>query len=720
MASQIVRFPAPGCIVEFMQGGRPVQAWVMGEQSGNLRLYTINKRETKLPAGRLLPWSGPMYGAGASRAEMDERLEDARAKREEIARNIDLAQLWELAQGEVTQADVTWFAELVWPEPDVDMVAALGQAMLAQKTHFKFNPPYFEIFTEQQVAERGEKQAREDRLNEIVTAGSEFFRRLLESARGRGPLEEKDLPEPDLAEELKRILMSRIADPDAHDGEGVWKILTKSLTAKDVQKNLGEDPHLAVRLAVSWGIVPEHYNFLLDRAGYERGDDWAAGGEAFVEGLQAGLREHLPELPRLGEAPGTSAGAAGERVFVSVDPESTIDYDDAFCVHETSENGGYEANLAIACPAWRWPFGEAFDKQVLRRASSLYLPEGDLFMLPRRLCLESYSLKAGEERPAMLLSIRLDNDLNILEIRPQLVRLALAANLGLAQCEATLAGQPDAASAPYAPMLASALALARRLREKRIGNGAVITERVDPEMLLRQENNETLIDICPGENYENSQLLVGELMILANAAMADWATARAVPLLFRHQVVSLPKESSGVWTEPHEIHRVLKGVPPARLGVEARPHAGVGVPAYTSLTAPMRRYPDLINQAQVLSYITDGAPRLNAKELEALLSVVSARQDAVSQVQRFRTRYWKLLYLQQQDQRSKGLHYWEAVVTDENNAFVTVVLRLTGIVLRGPRQLFGDRVVVGSTVGVRVGKINPLRNEIQIMEIVDY
>ena len=708
MASQIVRFPAPGCIVEFMQGGRPALAWVMGEQSGNLRLYTANKRETKLQASRLLPWSGPMYGANASRAEMDERLEQHRARREELARDIDLSELWELAQGEVPQADITWFAELLWPEPDADHLAALGQAMIAQKTHFKFSPPYFEIFTAEQVDERERKQSREGHLAELAAAGSDFFRRLLESSRTRAPLEEKYLPQPELAEELKSLLMNRIADPDVHDADNIWKSLTKNLAAKNLPRSIEDDPHLAMRLAVSWGIVPEHYNFLLDRAGYERGDAWPAEGKAGVQAFIGELSGRLGELPSLADG----------RAFVSIDPESTEDFDDALFVRETPE--GFEAGLAIACPAWGWPFGETFDKQVLRRASSLYLPEGDLYMLPRSLCLESYSLKAGAERPVMLLDFSLDKELNVTGVSPALGSLTVAANLHLGQCEATLDGRPDADSAPHAPVLASALKLAQGLRQKRIANGAVITERVDPELSLKEENGELTVELKEGKNYENSQLLVGELMILANTAMAEWAGANGLPLFFRSQVASLPKESSGVWTEPQDIHRVLKGVPPARLCTEPRQHAGVGAAAYTSLTAPMRRYPDLVNQAQVVSYISEGRPRLDKTEMDALLAQVSARQDAVGQVQRFRTRYWKLLYLQQQDQRSKGLNYWESVITDENNVFVTAVLRETGIILRGPRQLFGDRVVLGATVGIRVGKISPLRNEIQIMEVVDY
>lgn len=708
MSKQIIRFPAPGCVVEFMQGGRSVQAWVQGEQGGSLRLYTINKRETKLQASRLLPWSGPQYSPGASRSEIEERLESARAKREEIAAALDLSQLWELAQGEVRQAELGWFAELVWPEPDIDQVAALGQAMLAQKTHFKFSQPYFEIFTAEEVQEREEKQSKAEHAGEIIAIGGEFFRHLLEASRGSGcgraQIDEKDLPSLEMREELKDILMSRVIDPDAHDADNIWKLLTKNLSAK----NMADDPHLPVRLGIAWGVMPEHYNFLLDRIGYESGEDWVADGAEFVDALISALPDKGASLPALGEG----------KDFISIDPDTTQDFDDAFYLEETSE--GYNLSLAIACPAFLWPFESAFDKQVLRRCSSLYLPEGNNFMLPRQLCLEGYSLQAGKERASLLFQVRLDKDLKVLEAKPEFGRLAVTANLTLAQSEEALNGSAGLEAAPYADMLCKALGLAKALRQKRIEHGAVITERLDPEIHLLEKDGEIQVEIVSGTNYELSQLLVGELMILYNSAMADWAVEREIPLIFRTQAATLPKDSAGVWTNPAEIHRVLRGAPPAKSSVDARPHAGVGVAAYTSLTAPMRRYPDLLNQAQIYSYLCNGSPRLDKDALDALLPLILARQDAVGQVQRFRTRYWKLLFLQQQEQQQKGLRYWESIVTDDNNAFVTVVERLTGLVLRGPRHLFGDKLEVGSTVGVRLGKISALRNEIQIMEVVDY
>jgi exoribonuclease-2 len=47
-----VRYPGPGCVVEFMHGNKPILAWVLEEQSGRLRLLTINKREVKLATNR--------------------------------------------------------------------------------------------------------------------------------------------------------------------------------------------------------------------------------------------------------------------------------------------------------------------------------------------------------------------------------------------------------------------------------------------------------------------------------------------------------------------------------------------------------------------------------------------------------------------------------------------------------------------------------------------
>ncbi len=714
MGSDRVLFPGPGCVVEFMHGNRPVQAWVLEEQSGGLRLFTVGQREVKMPASRLLPWSGPAYASGASRQVMQERLEFHKVTREALAAEIDVLELWELAQGEVASASLQWFAELLWPEPGIDRVAALGQAMLACKTHFKFNPPEFELFDAQQVESRETGQKEQARREELAAAGVRFFRALWEiHCRRRPGLTAQDMPSEESAAFLRELLLAHLADPERHEAGNTWKLLTKALP---------EDPHLPLHLAVAWGLVPEHHNYWLDRAGYEAGPDWDAPFAADVETL----RRRVEDLAAQAEPvmPGPD--------FVSLDPSSTEDFDDAFSLTRQAD-GSYDLRVALAAPGLAWPFESDLDKAVLRRGNSLYLPEGDLHMLPHGAGKDLFGLKAGILRPALLVSARLDSEARLLEFRPGLAWVKVAANLKQEDCEAALGAPPGASPAALAPaagagacalrapMLSMALGLARLLQKKRIEAGAVITERPDSLIVLRHLEKGLQVSLEDAPACPKTQLLVGEIMILANSGLAAWAVEQGVPLIFRTQDVGLPKEFAGVWVQPHDIARVIKALPPAILDVEARPHAGLGKEVYAPCTAPMRRYSDLLNEAQILHHLAHGVPRFSREELKQLLPVISSRMESSGQVQRFRPRYWKLLYFLQQNQQGRGhdrkLH--PAVVTEENDHFVTIMISPGQLAVRGRRSIFGEKTHPGQRVQVRLGKINPLYNEIQVQEVLE-
>ena len=113
MSANKVKYPGPGCMVEFMQGNSPMQALVLEEQGGRLRLYAINRRESSMPASRLLPWSGPHAGAGLSRQRMDDILEEHKKRRAVLAAEVSPLEVWELIQGEVDKASAEWMAGLV-------------------------------------------------------------------------------------------------------------------------------------------------------------------------------------------------------------------------------------------------------------------------------------------------------------------------------------------------------------------------------------------------------------------------------------------------------------------------------------------------------------------------------------------------------------------------------------------------------------------------------
>lgn len=757
----VVHFPSVGCIVEFMQGNRPQIAWILEEQNGKVRLFLPNRRETKLTTNRLLPWSGPVYTGEHGREAMVNILEEHNNKRElfldcskQGAESIDdgkvnALELWDMVQGEVERASAEWFAELLDADPTADIVATVGRALLQCKTHYKFQAnaaaPVFEIYDAARVEARLAEQEATRAREALVEAGQSFIRTLwdVHCHKRTMPLEgSPEFPPAEVADRLAALFRTRMADPDDHETDAVWKLVAKSLPVANAN-----DPHTPMHLATAWGIIPRHHNFWMDRADYDAGNHWAS--------------EHIEEICALHSrvealAPSENNGLkldAGQ--FISIDSATTRDIDDAFDI-VPREEGGYHLRVSLAAPVTSWEFDGSLDKAVLRRATSIYLPEGSHNMLPEELGTDFYSLVAGQVRPSLIIEIDIDADGEVLETRPQMSWVRLAANLTYEACEAVLADalhtdkqdedvdfaalmdsmeaventapqgettqtfplHPDNRALPYTDKLLLASALMRQRQELRIKAGAVIIEREDPKITLEAKDpdsphTDTIVHTTPAVLTPHAQLVVSEMMILANAAIAAWAKDHGITLLHRTQDVGIPKEYAGVWRAPQDIARVVKALSSACLETASRPHAGIGVSAYSPITSPLRRYPDLINEEQVAHYLAHGAPRWTREELDARLPMLSARLDAASQVQRFRPRYWKLLYIKQHDKE-----YFDAIVTEENDMFVFVTLPLMQIFVRGKRVTFGEKVSPGQHFQVRLGKVNPLLNEIQIFDAI--
>ncbi|MDE7242067.1 ribonuclease catalytic domain-containing protein [Desulfovibrio sp.] len=695
-----VRYPAPGCIVEYLEGNAVQIAMVMEEAGGKLRLFLPNRRETRLASGRLLPWLGPLHEGAPGKDEMARLLEVHKARRETAAAAVPVGELWELAQGEVEAAPALWFAELMETAPGPDEVAAYGRALLACKSHFRFQPPDFLVYDAETVERRlAEQKAREER-EALVAGGAAFLRLLWEAASGRRELpppgdsafaaEGVPWPAPEVAERLKALLRARMIDPETQEDDALWRLLAKGLP--DV-------PHLPLQLLMAWGELPPHHDFWLDRAGYDAGDAWWRPFASEVAGLAAGGGPALPgcELP-----------------FISIDSAATRDVDDAFYVEEKPD-GGWDVTVALACPAASWPFGSPLDRAVLHRATSIYLPEGDCHMLPEQLGTDAWSLRAGEERPAFCVRAAVDSAGRIGECRFFAARARLAANLAYPDAQAVLDGRatPGNPAAPHAAQLRMGLALARARQAARIAAGAIVMDRPEPQLALEGEGRDTTVRLFCGEPTPDAQMLVAELMILASAALAEWGAANHVPLLHRTQDVAVPREYAGVWTRPEDMARILRALIPSSLEVAPRPHAALALPRYAPVTSPLRRYPDLVNEAQALHMLATGTPRWDAAALSALLEQISPALDAAGQVQRFRPRYWKLLYFRQQGDKA----WWPGVITEENEAFATVSLPEQGLFVRARRKLFDERATPGMRVQVRLGKVQPLYNEIQILEV---
>lgn len=697
MTKGLVRFPGVGCVVEFLQGNAPQIAWVLEEQAGRLRLLLPNRRETTLQATRLLPWIGPSYPATGSRDAAIEILEKHRKAREELAAGYNPVEWWELAQGEVEKATAEWFADLADSRNNADTVAAVGKTLLGCKTHFRFQPPEFEIWPEESVKRRLDEQENAARQEKLIHEGGAFVRSLWDAfSRQTPPPASKHLDEGVLAL-LREAILARMGNPDDTEHEALWKQLTKGLP---------EDFYLPLYLAQGWGLVGPHHNVWFDRSGYDGGNAWA---DPYAKEVAEQTNRVILEA--------ANAGDPDPRAFLSIDSATTRDIDDAF--HIEPHGDGWRLTLALACPAAYWNFDSELDKAVQRRATSLYLPEGTSHMLPESLGADGFSLLAGQIRPALLVQCEVSATGDILSCNPAFGHVQLTANLTYEACEEALNGQGSPAT-PFVEHLRMGLELSRVREAHRVGNGAVIIARPDLRIELPGENldaylrGERDVDVLvePDESAPSAHLLVAEHMVLANTALARWAIDNGVPLLHRTQNVNIPKEFAGVWSDPVDVARVVRMLAPACLETTPRLHAGIGESAYAPSTSPLRRYPDFINEAQILHALQHGTPRWKKEELDSWLVFINARLESAGMVQRQRPRYWKLVHFKRRPDT-----WWSAVITDENDAVVTVNLPREQLVVRGRRNLFGERTAIGQDVEVRLGKIRPLQGEFSVIEV---
>ncbi|MGE4556984.1 MAG: ribonuclease catalytic domain-containing protein [Desulfovibrionaceae bacterium] len=681
--------PRPGALVEFLHGDRCQAAWVLDDQSSRLRLFTATGREIKLPLNRVLPWTGPVYDTQAGRTEMEQRLQEHTARREQLAGEIDILEIWELSQDDVNKAAVDFFAELIWEAPDTDQIAALGRAMLEAKTHFKFQPPMFEVNSRELVEKKTIELEAQRRREQATQAGREAFKALWSAHCSKSKANLENI-RPEAAAALRDVLFALLKNPGDTEAAAIFN---------EAKKGLPDHPCLALILARAWGVVDEHYDPLPAQIGYDLGDCWAARFEDDVQAVRETFDQRKEEA-LASKAPLTAG-------LVSIDAATTEDRDDAIAV-ERLPDGGYRALVALSRPTMGWRFGSALDAEIMSRSTSLYLPESVTHMLPEAVGVNLFSLAEGLPRPILLLDMRIGDAGDLQSVTPRLEWAAIERNMTYEQAERAIAEDP-------ASMLAQAHALAELLRKHRIAHGAVIIDRPDPDISLERAEDGVKVRIDLKPEYPAAALAVSEFMVLANQAAARWGKEHGVPLIHRTQDIHLPDGLAGVWSHPVDIYQVVRHLAPPVAEVEPKPHASVGVDAYSPVSSPLRRYVDFLNMAQIESFLESGQPRLDKESLAGLLPQINARSQEVSQIQRFRPRYWKLLHLRQNlDAQHK------AVLVDDSQTFCSFALPQLQIYVRAPKDLLGDKTRLGEERLLRFNRVDPLLNDMRVCEASEF
>ena len=327
----------------------------------------------------------------------------------------------------------------------------------------------------------------------------------------------------------------------------------------------------------------------------------------------------LPEMPDLPKADVTA---------FSIDDESTTEVDDALSLTDLG-NGTKRVGIHIAAPSLAIKPGDKMEKNIMERLSTVYFPGGKITMLPENW-IAAFSLDAGAYRPAVSIYFDVDSEFNVGEPTCKIEAVNIAENLRIQAIEPHFnaeTGLDEAGEMMFAHhqdliwfhQFAVALQKAR---------GKYEPDRAPQYDYSIELDEEGKVSVVRRERGSPIDMLVSEMMILANSTWAQMLHDNDLPGLFRVQPAGK-----------------------VRMSTKSEPHIGMGVQHYGWFTSPLRRAADYINQKQLLSLIDDSAEPLfqqSDAELFAALRDFDTAYAAYADFQRQMEAYWSLVYLQQQ------------------------------------------------------------------------
>ena len=317
----------------------------------------------------------------------------------------------------------------------------------------------------------------------------------------------------------------------------------------------------------------------------------------------------------------------------TIDPADAKDFDDALSFIRLG-GGRYEVGVHIADVSHYVRPGDIVDKEAYNRATSVYLVDRTIPMLPEVLSNNLCSLRPGEEKLCYSAVFTMDEKANVQDIWIGRTVIKSDYRFNYDQAQQIIEG----GDSPIKDEMLTLWSLAEKLRAKRFAKGAINFDR--PEMKVEVDAEGSPVNVYQKIGRE-CNFLVEEFMLLANRGVAEFVSKKCgykkPTFVYRiHEAPNADKLGSlrtfagnlGFNMGPTETARqtskslnsllgdvkgtageaaiemlALRSMARARYSTDNVGHYGLAFPYYTHFTSPIRRYPDMMVHRLLTEYL---------------------------------------------------------------------------------------------------------------------
>ena len=352
----------------------------------------------------------------------------------------------------------------------------------------------------------------------------------------------------------------------------------------------------------------------------------------------------------------------------TIDPKDAKDFDDALSIRKKGKL--WEVGVHIADVSHYVKEGSIIDKEATKRATSVYLVDRTIPMLPERLCNFICSLRPDEEKLCYSVIFMLDEEANVKD--HHIAHTVIKSNRRYAyeEVQDVLMGKDG----DYATELRTLDKLAKKLRERRFKGGAVKFDREELHFDIDEKGKPTRAYF---KKSNDATQLIEEFMLLANRTVAEsigkvkkGTKAKTLPYRIHDQpdptkletlrefVVKFGYKMKTSGTkgaisrslnalmdscqgkkEQKLIETVaLRAMMKAKYSTHNIGHYGLAFEYYTHFTSPIRRYPDTMVHRLLTKY-QDGGRSANQEKYEELCEHCSDMEQTAQQAERDSIKY---------------------------------------------------------------------------------